>query len=636
MVRYWLALLLLTIPSAAHAQTEPSGQGGRVTGKKVFTISVDLVQLDVTATDSDGRHVMDLKPEDFVILQDGKPREITSFSLIRVKEPGEYRTKYKPATLDKNAPATPAPTPVDFKPEQLRRVVALVVDDLGISFPGMTYVRDSIQKWVENEMQPEDLVALIRTSKGVGTLQQFTSSKEMIKDAASHLYYNLAGRVGPDTCQDNTVQLEENLLGNLGEIPSGGEHRRQLTLASLGSVQYALEGLKNLPGRKNLILFTEDLWTYYDQGGDTTVADKLRDLIKDANQASVVMNTIDSRGLVSEMQCSMDDLLYAQDGMVQLAKGTGGRFEEGRNDIDGALFEVVHEGDSYYLLGYQPDEQLVAEMQSGKPKYHSIKVEVIRPGVHLRTRSDFLGTPESPQEPRTHAERVDHALYTPFAEDDLAVRLTALFSRTRIGQSMINALVHFDADGLSFTEDTEGWKTANVELVAALFDVDGQQLEFTAKNLALKVKGNGMQEMMENGVVARMSVPVKNPGMYQMRVVLSDKENGKMGTASYYVEVPNIRDGNLALSGIALAAERTLPNTTGNEEEDSLVVRNINGTVAVRTFQPGQTITWAYQLLNARAGWRLTPDDRNRADAAEENPPWRIRASGCREGLARG
>ena len=109
MVRYWLALLLLTIPSAAHAQTEPSGQGGRVTGKKVFTISVDLVQLDVTATDSDGRHVMDLKPEDFVILQDGKPREITSFSLIRVKEPGEYRTKYKPATLDKNAPATPAP-----------------------------------------------------------------------------------------------------------------------------------------------------------------------------------------------------------------------------------------------------------------------------------------------------------------------------------------------------------------------------------------------------------------------------------------------------------------------------------------------------------------------------------------------
>lgn len=602
MARYWMVLLLLTVPFTVHAQSESSDREDRPMGKKVFSVSVNLVQMDVTATDSNGRHVTDLTADDFVILQDGKPQEITSFSLIRVKDPEARRPAYKPAAQDKNAPSVPAPNSVEYRPDQLQRVVALVVDDLGISFPGMYYVRESIKKFVEEEMQPGDLAALIRTGKGVGTMQQFTGSKKMILDANEHLYYNLAGRVGPDVCQDNTVEIEEELLGSLGDIPSGGEHRRQLTLASLGSIQYVLEGLKNLPGRKNMILFTEDLWTVYDQGMDITVQDKLRNLIEDANRSAVVVHTIDSRGLTGELQCEQDDLLYAQDGMVMLSEGTGGRFEEGRNDIDGALLEAVRDGDYYYLIGYEPDEKLAEEMQSGKPKHHSIKVKVKRPGVNVRTRSDFVGIPDLPPEPQTREERVQQALYSPFAAGKIPVRLTALFSQTRLGAPRINALVHFDVDNIQFTEDTEGWEKGNVEMVVALFDVDGQQLELAARKLDLTVKGDSFQEMMQNGVVVSMSLRAKKPGMYQMRVVLSDTESGEIGTASHFIEIPNVRKGRLTLSGIAMAAERTRPGIGGNDLEGEVVSREVNGTPAVRIFKPGQTVSWAYQVLNAKRG----------------------------------
>src|ERR1700730_4715943 len=45
-------------------------------------ITVNLVQIDVTVTDSKGRPVTDLKPEDFEILEEGRPQKITNFSYV--------------------------------------------------------------------------------------------------------------------------------------------------------------------------------------------------------------------------------------------------------------------------------------------------------------------------------------------------------------------------------------------------------------------------------------------------------------------------------------------------------------------------------------------------------------------------
>jgi hypothetical protein len=48
----------------------------------VFRVT-NLVQLDAVVTDSHGRHVPDLKPEEFQILEDGKAQKITHFSFVQ-------------------------------------------------------------------------------------------------------------------------------------------------------------------------------------------------------------------------------------------------------------------------------------------------------------------------------------------------------------------------------------------------------------------------------------------------------------------------------------------------------------------------------------------------------------------------
>ena len=62
----------------------------------------------------------------------------------------------------------------------MRRTIVLMADDLGLSFESMAFVRRSMLKFVNQQMQPGDLVAVCRTGAGAGTLQQFTSDKRLL------------------------------------------------------------------------------------------------------------------------------------------------------------------------------------------------------------------------------------------------------------------------------------------------------------------------------------------------------------------------------------------------------------------------------------------------------------------------
>src|SRR5262245_59152471 len=146
-----LGLIFALTGSFSAQQTNDEG---------VIRINVNLVQVDAVVTDDSGKPVRNLTAEDFEVRQDGKPQTITNFSFINVKD----RTvsfdppKYVPPQ-PKNAPPVPPPPPVMLRPEQIRRTLALVVDDLALSFDSTVRVRKALNKWVDEEMQPGDLVA---------------------------------------------------------------------------------------------------------------------------------------------------------------------------------------------------------------------------------------------------------------------------------------------------------------------------------------------------------------------------------------------------------------------------------------------------------------------------------------------
>ena len=63
-------------PQALQQQSNPDN---------VIRITVNLVQVDAVVTDSKDKPVTNLKKEDFVVLQDGKPQVITNFSYVSTR-----------------------------------------------------------------------------------------------------------------------------------------------------------------------------------------------------------------------------------------------------------------------------------------------------------------------------------------------------------------------------------------------------------------------------------------------------------------------------------------------------------------------------------------------------------------------
>jgi len=260
----------------------------------VIRINVNLVQVDAVVTDNKGKAVTDLKAEDFEVLQDGKLQAITNFSFIDVKESAARGFPARPVAQPRGIgpPAPPLP-PTGFRPQQIRRTIALVVDDLGVSFDSIVRIRQSITKWVDTQMQPGDLVAVIRTSAGMGALQRFTSDKRLLHSAIERVRFT-TGRVGISSF----APLEGAApAGSIDTTVFNQEIEQRYTVGSMGAITYVVRGLRDLPGRKSLILFSESMRLTYLDGRSQLVEERLRRLSDEANRSSVVINAIDPRGV---------------------------------------------------------------------------------------------------------------------------------------------------------------------------------------------------------------------------------------------------------------------------------------------------------------------------------------------------
>jgi VWFA-related protein len=601
-----LVCVILLVSTGQTSQKDPAED-------MVIRVNVELVQVDATVTNSKGELVTDLKTEDFVILQDDKPQEITNFSFVRTREAVKRDSIVKKESPKETFLSPPPPPPL--KREQVRRTIALVVDDFGIAFETMGQVRRSIKKWVDEEMQPNDLVALVMTGGGEGALQQFTNDKRILYAAINRVQYNAASRVGTTSLsglsKSGNAEMERDMI---------------YTTFTLQSIKQVVNGLKNLPGRKDLILFSESMNVMFEtgpgvsQGRDLHMKQLLQETVDLANKWAVVIHAIDPRGVMGFMSAEdnfsemapediaavgsqrSSQLTNSRDGMVKMAVETGGLVMQNRNNIDRALVTVVDDGDGYYLIGYQPDEKTIAEMRSGNARYHNIRVRVNRPGLHVRTRSRFFSTPINVSAPDLMArqERIEDAMRSPFTSGSMRVRLTALFSQTKEESPCINALLHFGVGQLTFSNEPDGWRKASIEIVAGLYDINGQQVEFLDKGWGLQVKGQSYENMRRNGVSFLMRLPVGIPGSYQMRLVLRDTKSGQLGSASQFIDIPDVRKNKLALSGIVLAGDQPKPKTAADQNEGMMEDSGSNKTAAVRVFEPGTEMSWAYQILNAK------------------------------------
>jgi VWFA-related protein len=295
---------------------------------EVVRVTTNLVQIDVVVTDKNGRQVTDLGPQDFEISEDGKKRQVTNFSYIAAGAaiPGEA------AASARAKPGTELVKPAQLKREQVRRTVALVIDDLGLSFESFGYARQALTKFVDEQMQPNDLVAVLRTSAGVGVLQQFTSDKRQLHAAIERVRWNPQGRGGISPSGTmNEQSINADIRDNIQFIEEMEESRAgQYSVGTIGTISAIVLGLGEMPGRKSIVLISEAFQMFSAQGRNVQLVQALRRLTDEANANSVAIYTVDASGLQSytfEASDKVAGYSYLIDPQVMAASGgpaTGG------------------------------------------------------------------------------------------------------------------------------------------------------------------------------------------------------------------------------------------------------------------------------------------------------------------------
>jgi VWFA-related protein len=589
----------------------------------VVKITTTLIQVDVTVTDRKGNVITDLKPEEIEIFENGDKQNITNFSFVS-------NTRVASASFKKNAEKPAMLPPAAVRPEQVRRTIALVVDDLTLSFESTYYARRALKKFVDEQMQAGDLVAIIRTGAGIGALQQFTNDKRQLYAAIERVRWNPvgSGKIGAFAPLEAMVEtMRTQGEPDAGErTPEGiqkefNDFRESLfATGTLGAVNYVVRGMQELPGRKSILLLSDgfkmfqvDALGFRETG---RVMQSLRRLVDMANRASVVIYTMDARGLqvtgltaadntsgrsLAELDQDLSDrrtqLADTQDGLRYLAKQTGGISIVNNNDLSGGIRKILDD-QSYYLIAYEPDD---STFDPKTRQFNRLEIKVRRPGTIVRYRSGFFGVTDEKvlRPPQSPGQRLMTALTSPFSVNAISLRLNALFYNSAKAGSVIRSLLHIRAQDLKFTDEPDGAKKVVFDVIGVGYGDNGIPVDQISKSYTVVLKKDVYERIMKTGLVYDFSFPIKKAGAYQLRVALRDHGTDKVGSANQFVEVPNVKKNRLLLSGVVL---ENLPYSEWQKRNSGQPAGPSDPLTdtSLRQFKRGSVLNYGFSIYNAK------------------------------------
>jgi VWFA-related protein len=359
--RSWFACVsivgLLTVLVTAQQSREPEraqqSQEQERPRPPVFRTGTNLVRVDVSVLDKDGRPVRSLTAEDFEVRENGEVQAITSFKLVDAN--GEPTSDLSlPIRSREHAAAEAARDDV--------RVFLIFWDEYHIEqFGSAVRAREQLTRFVLEAFGPTDLVGLMDQLTPVDAIR-FTRDRRSLADQV-HL---LKGRRGLYVPARSAI--EEAHLRNAQDVE---RIRSQVTTTALKSAIMHLGSIRQ--GRKAVVFVAEGLGRL---GQDAVRV--LSDLIRTANDNNTAIYTVDPRGLQAGpgFGGGMTGLL------ASLADATGAESIVS-NDMGSALRKVVTHSSAFYLLGYAPsDSQLDG-------KFREIKVRVKQSGVQVRARNGY-------------------------------------------------------------------------------------------------------------------------------------------------------------------------------------------------------------------------------------------------------
>ena len=451
------SFVLLTI-MAVGASLASAQESGSVF---VDRVDVNVVNIEVFVYDRAGNRVTGLTKDDFEVLEDGEPVEITNFFAVD-RERRLVRSLEAGRLPEESAPSEE----IRLLPEDRQLNLVVYVDNFNLRPSGRKRVFDELGTFLEDRIRLGDNVMLIEAYRGARVVQPFTRDLGTVEEALRTMRESATHR------QIDESEIRRRLRSM--QIAAGQERPRQAHAEVLQYVESAtsdlrrsaaslrdtIRSLAGLPGRKALLYVSEGLpqrpgEELYQQlqaiFGDLALRtagrpgevidpslEALRSdqtglfnkVVREANAQQVTFYTLDASGPsgMSGLSAATSGTAIAgfagrsafdglrkqnlQQPLIEMAEATGGTSILDSFNFGEVLDRLASDFDSFYSLGYNP-------MNREQADYRDIEVRVKPAGLRVRHRTGYV---HKTAEERV-ADRTISSLFATLEKNPLAVEV---------------------------------------------------------------------------------------------------------------------------------------------------------------------------------------------------------------------
>ena len=517
-MRHILALLLVF---ALGAHTLPAHAQAPATGQAPATIQVQsqIVLLDVTVTDAQGKPVTDLRQDEFRITESKVPQTVVSF-----EPPSAHRM---PATAEAGNPIVNSTA--DLAKIGEAPVTLLVLDELNTGFFDRDFARTRTIAWLKRQpaVLPQPTALLAINDRNLHLLRDYTQDRAALLDVLNKhtgdVQWRQEGNADSSSTQENMSAVLA-ALEELAQATRGIPGRKTILWVGIGFPSVAISDLN----RTDADAVNVNLRYLVDLMMQARVTLSVIGPGLSASETNLFNSTLGSGGTQTQAdQTQTDTNMSALDNgsgvlkFSQLATSSGGHNYAARNDIDAEIGRSVDEGANYYTLSYRPTDH------SGDPRvYRRILVTVTRPGLSVQTRDGYYR-----QQQQQNLSAKDSTRQVAFDLNNAAVSTIAFtdlhVAAERAGPDQFT--LHATARDLGWHDLPDGRRHADIVLMAACLNATGKLLSKTVATL-----GSNTDATLASINLSAAALPmhvVPPPGTARIRFVVRDMVSGRVGTA---------------------------------------------------------------------------------------------------------
>src|SRR5581483_5834991 len=148
-------------------------------------LQTQLIEIRAVVTDKQGHVIKNLKKEDFELLENKNPQEISFFSMEDIADQSRNPSNPRIITSSPEGKSIiPAGSPA--------RTVVLYIDTLNLSTDSLLRTKQVLNKFIDEQLTDRDLTALITSTGALGVLEQFTRDKRILHYAVNRLGASLS------------------------------------------------------------------------------------------------------------------------------------------------------------------------------------------------------------------------------------------------------------------------------------------------------------------------------------------------------------------------------------------------------------------------------------------------------------